>query len=56
MNEFIYHDTPNLPSQSEVIEACNKNGTKTWQLTYLSKDRKFFIKYGFSVTPGEAKN
>jgi hypothetical protein len=55
MNEFIYHDVPNLPSQNEVIAACAKNGDEVRQLTYLSKDRKFF-KYGFSVTTGEAKN
>jgi hypothetical protein len=56
MNEFIYRDTPNLPSQNDVIEACAKSGDEVRQLTYLSKDRKFFIKYGFSVTTGEAKN
>ena len=55
MNEFIYHDVPNLPSQNEVIAACAKNGDEVRQLTYLSKDRKFFIKYGFSVTTGNAK-
>ena len=54
MNEFIYCDTPNLPSQENIIAACAKNGDKTQQLTYLSKDRKFFIKYGFTVTVGEA--
>src|SRR3954451_10990677 len=52
MSEFIYRDTPNLPSQDDVIAAC---ADKARQLTYLSKDRKFFIKYGFSVTTGEAK-
>jgi hypothetical protein len=56
MNEFIYRDVPNLPSQNEVIAACAKNGDEVRQLTYLSKNRKFFIKYGFSVTRGEAKN
>jgi hypothetical protein len=56
MNEFIYRDTPNLPSQNDVVAACAKNGDEVRHLTYLSKDRKFFIKYGFSVTTGEAKN
>jgi hypothetical protein len=56
MHELIYRDVPNLPSQNEVIAACAKNGDEVRQLTYLSKDRKFFIKYGFSVTTGEAKN
>jgi hypothetical protein len=55
MNEFIYRDTPNLPSQDDVIAACTKTGDEVRELTYLSKDRKFFIKYGFSVTTGEAK-
>jgi hypothetical protein len=55
MNEFIYRDTPNLPSQDDVIAACAKTGDKVRELTYLSKARKFFIKYGFSVTTGEAK-
>jgi len=56
MNEFIYCDTPNLPSQDDIIAACTKNGDNTRQFTYLSKDRKFFIKYGFTVTAGEAQN
>ena len=43
MNEFIYRDIPNLPSQDDVIAACAKKGDKIRQLTYLSKDRKFFI-------------
>jgi hypothetical protein len=55
MNEFIYRDIPNLPSQNDVIAACAQNGDRVRQLTYLSKDRKFFIKYGSSVTIGEAK-
>jgi hypothetical protein len=50
MNEFIYCDTPNLPSQEDIIAACAKKGDRTRQL------RKFFIKYGFSVRVGEAKN
>ena len=49
MNEF------NLPSQEDIIAACAKKGDKIRQFTYLSKDRKFFIKYGFTVTVGEAK-
>lgn len=56
MNEFIYCDTPNLPSQEDITAACAKKGDRTRQLTYLSKDRKFFIKYGFSVKVGEAEN
>lgn len=56
MNEFIYCDTPNLPSQEDIIAAHAKMGDRTRQFTYLSKDRKFFIKYGFSVKVGEAKN
>ena len=56
MNEFIYCDTPNLPSQGDIIAAHAKMGDRTRQFTYLSKDRKFFIKYGFSVKVGEAKN
>lgn len=56
MNEFIYCDTPNLPNQEDIIAACAKNGDKTRELTYLSKDRKFFIKYGFTVTVGEANS
>src|SRR2546423_14860328 len=55
MNEFIYRDTSNLPSRDDVIAACAKKVDEVRHLTYLSKDRKFFIKYGFSAATGEAK-
>jgi hypothetical protein len=37
MNEFIYRDIPNLPSQDDVIAAFAKKGDRARQLTYSPK-------------------
>jgi hypothetical protein len=55
MIEFIYYNTLDLPSPDEIIAACDKRGDINGHFTYFSKDRRFFVKYGFYVTIGEAK-
>jgi hypothetical protein len=42
-------------AQNGAIIACAKKGDKAWHLEHLSKDRRFFVKYGFTMTTGERK-
>jgi len=47
--------SPIFPAKMTSSQPAPKRVDKARHLTYLSKDRKFFIKYGFSVTTGDAK-
>jgi hypothetical protein len=42
-------------AQNGAIIACAQKGDKAWHIEHLSKDRRLFVKYGFTMTTGEAK-